>query len=313
MKSLVIPIYKNETNIAALLEAVAGIGEVVGPDFEAVFVVDGSPDRSLDLLREALPRQAFRAQLVALSRNFGSFAAIRMGLSVAQGKYFAVMAADLQEPPTLVQTFFHVLEHEPVDVVVGQRQGRGDPLASRISAQLFWGVYRWLIQPEVPSGGVDVFGCGQAVRDQLLLLNESNSSLVGLLFWLGFRRRVIPYQRLQRRAGKSAWSLRRKWRYMIDSAFAFTDLPITLLLSIGGLGMLVSLVIALAVTVAWLLGLTEVAGYTPLMLTIVFSVSALFFSQGLLGGYIWRTFENTKRRPLFVPMLHEIFGSEGRA
>ena len=111
MKSLVIPIYKNETNIAALLEAVAGIGEVVGPDFEAVFVVDGSPDRSLDLLREALPRQAFRAQLVALSRNFGSFAAIRMGLSVAQGKYFAVMAADLQEPPTLVQTFFHVLEH----------------------------------------------------------------------------------------------------------------------------------------------------------------------------------------------------------
>ena len=86
-----------------------------------------------------------------------------------------------------------------------------------------------------------------------------------------------------------------------------------LLLSIGGLGMLVSLVIALAVTVAWLLGLTDVAGYTPLMLTIVFSVSALFFSQGLLGGYIWRTFENTKRRPLFVPMLHEIFGSEGRA
>src|SRR5262245_49343053 len=103
--SLIIPVYKNEENIDDLLMALGSLQKTLEGSLEVVFVVDGSPDRSYLLLAQALPTSPFPSQLLALSRNFGSFAAIRHGIEVAQGKYCAVMAADLQEPPELVQSF----------------------------------------------------------------------------------------------------------------------------------------------------------------------------------------------------------------
>src|SRR3984957_17042288 len=101
--SVVIPVYKNEKNIPRLIDALGLIGSEIGSDMEVVFVVDGSPDLSYSLLRSAIETVAFPAQLLALSRNFGSFPAIRTGLSAARGEYFGVMAADLQEPPELMK------------------------------------------------------------------------------------------------------------------------------------------------------------------------------------------------------------------
>ena len=105
------------------------------------------------------------------------------------------MAADLQEPGDVVVTFFRRLATGEVDVTVGERVGRADPVAQRRCLGLFWWAYRAFVQPEVPAGGVDVFGCNLEVRDALLSLRESNASLVGLLFWLGFRRETMPYER----------------------------------------------------------------------------------------------------------------------
>src|SRR5262245_48088384 len=212
--SLVIPVYKNEENLAALLPALDGLSAALGGRLEVVFVVDGSPDASWARLREALPGRRFRSQLCLLSRNFGSFAAIRAGLAEARGEHFAVMAADLQEPPELVVEFFRVLENEPFDVAIGVRTGRADPFLTRLSAHAFWGVYRRLVQREMPSGGVDVFACNRAFRDKLLELGEANSSLVGLLLWLGFRRKLVEYRRVERQQGRSAWTLRKKLRYL---------------------------------------------------------------------------------------------------
>ncbi|MCA1684794.1 MAG: glycosyltransferase family 2 protein, partial [Planctomycetia bacterium] len=211
MNSLIIPVYKNEASIPALVGALGELNASLGGDLEVVFVVDGSPDHSASLLRDGLPGAPFRSELVELSRNFGSFAAIRLGLAVARGPYYAVMAADLQEPPELALAFFRCLAGEPVDVVCGHRVGRDDPLTSRLASGLFWGSYRRLVQREIPPGGVDVFACNQAVRDALLKFDETNTSLVGQLFWLGFRRKFVPYQRRPRHGGgKSGWSFRRK-------------------------------------------------------------------------------------------------------
>src|SRR5213593_3770546 len=109
MNSLVIPVYKNEANLDRLLAELVRLGSRVPGEFEVVFVVDGSPDRCLQILRERLPSLSLRTQLLSLSRNFGSFAAIAAGLERARGSSIAVMAADLQEPPELVLRFFEVL------------------------------------------------------------------------------------------------------------------------------------------------------------------------------------------------------------
>jgi glycosyltransferase involved in cell wall biosynthesis len=308
--SLIVPIYKNEETLVALIEVLRRLSADLDGRLEAVFVVDGSPDRSFAILREALGRAGLSAQLICLSRNFGSFAAIRMGLESAHGPFYAVLAADLQEPPELILAFFRALDGGDVDVVVGVRERREDPLLGSLSSRLFWAAYRRFIQPEVPPGGVDVFGCNRMVRDALLRMREANSSLVGLLFWLGFRRRNIPYARQARAAGKSAWTFRRKFRYLLDSCFALTDLPINLMLGVGVLGLFASLVLSAVVFAAWLGGMIQVAGYTPLALLVLNAFMATTLALGVIGSYVWRTYENTKDRPLYVPMIHEVFERE---
>lgn len=298
--SLIIPVYKNEASIPELLAAITALHTHIPDGFEAIFVVDGSPDRSYELLRESLPLLPFDSRLILLSRNFGSFAAIRAGMEAGIGEYFAIMAADLQEPPELVLRMHGELCRGETDVVVGVREGRTEPLMTRLPAELFWGLYRRFVLPELPPGGVDVFGCNRAFRDQLLLLEERHSSLVAQIFWLGFRRKFIGYVRQSRKHGKSAWTLYKKINYLTDSVFAFTDLPIRLLIRGGGLTALASGAFGVLVIFARLFGNIKVPGYTATMVSAIFFEAVNLFALGIVGSYAWRTYENTKSRPLHV-------------
>ncbi|GAB3307736.1 glycosyltransferase family 2 protein [Luteimonas notoginsengisoli] len=305
--SLVIPVYRNAESIADLLAAVDRLGRELGSQLETIFVVDGSPDASYALLHDALPGVVFPSKLVSLSRNFGSFAAIREGLRHARGEYVAVMAADLQEPPELVARFFGVLGQGDVDVVFGIREARDDPWASRLASGVFWGLYRRFVQSEVPPGGVDVFAVNRVFLERLVSFEEANGSLLGLLFWMGGRRRFLPYVRQRRQHGKSAWTFRKKWNYLLDSVFAFTDAPIRLLLLAGVVGLGISAALGLTVLVARLADLVVVPGYAGTMLAVLFFGGLNALGLGLVGNYAWRAYENTKRRPLSIPMLVEDF------
>jgi polyisoprenyl-phosphate glycosyltransferase len=309
-RSLIIPVYRNEESIPDLLEAIGALAIRLNRDFEVVFVVDGSPDGSYALLRENLPLVGFPAQLLLHARNFGSFAAIRSGLAAARGEVLAVMAADLQEPTELMERFFAILEADEVDVVVGTRTTRADPLLARVASSFFWWSYRTFVQPDIPAGGVDVFACTRAFRDELLALGEANTSLVGQIFWLGFRRASIPYERLPRKHGRSAWSLSRKIRYLMDSLFAFSDLPIRLLIAAGGLGIFAAISLAIAVGIARIAGLFHVPGYAMTMATVLFFGSLNAFGLGIIGAYTWRAYENTKARPLAIVRRVIEFGAE---
>jgi glycosyltransferase involved in cell wall biosynthesis len=311
--SLVIPVYRNEASIPELVAAVRGMSDTLGGALEAVFVVDGSPDRSWLALSQALPASGLDAQLLLLSRNFGSFAAIRTGLEAARGDCFAVMAADLQEPPELVLQAFREVAGGELDVVIGTRESRDDPLGSRIASGIFWGLYRRFVLPEMPPGGVDVFACNRAFRDHLLELRESHSSLISMLFWLGFRRKAIGYRRAARKHGKSAWTLRKKFRYLSDSIFAFTDLPNRVLIWIGGLGVAVSVVLGLATIAARMLGVIDVPGYAATILVIVFFAALNLFGLGVVGSYAWRAYENSKMRPLSIVQSRRAFAPAGTA
>lgn len=298
--SVIIPVYKNEGSIERLIDALVEMYQSLNKDMEVVFVVDGSPDKSFELLKIAIEQVDFPAQLLAHSRNFGSFAAIRTGLVAARGEYFGVMAADLQEPPELLVTFFNSLLADECDVAVGTREGRKDPFLSRFASSIFWGIYRRLVVPEMPEGGVDVFGCNRQFRDQLVQLEESHSSLIALIFWLGFRRKLVGYERNERQEGKSAWTLKKKIEYMMDSIFSFTDLPIRLLIKIGSLGSILGVTLAVFVLVAKLVGAIDVPGYAATVLVVLVFGAMNLLGIGLVGTYAWRAYENSKQRPLAV-------------
>jgi glycosyltransferase involved in cell wall biosynthesis len=310
--SVIVPVYRNEATLSRLVERLEGLAEGLDDQLEVVFVVDGSPDGSLILLRRLLSEQRrFSSQLIALSRNFGSFSAIRAGIAAAEGDFIAVMAADLQEPVSLVLDFFKGLAEGEHDVAVGARTARDDPTHDMLPARVFWWLFRRLVQPDIPRGGVDVFGCTRQFARELLRLEESHTSLVGLVYWLGFRRLEVPYARLPRHEGTSGWGYRRKVRYLLDSIFSFTDLPITAIIALGVIGVATSTVWSLVVIVAWAAGRINVPGYTPLMLALFFVTSSILTALGLVGSYVWRTYENSKGRPGVVPMTHERFGAHG--
>lgn len=311
MIALVIPVYKNSGNIEPLLVALSDLNRKLKGSLVVTFVVDGSPDDSFLRLQQALPSAEFRSNLVLLSRNFGSFAAIRAGLAVTNAEQYAVMAADLQEPPELVAAFADCMDKRGAEVVIGRREGRDDPFFSRLMSAGFWSFYRKIVLPQVPPGGVDVFGCTRKVRDQILLLNEQNSSLLGLLFWIGFRREEIGYHRRAREIGKSAWTFRKKLRYLSDSIFSFTDLPIRLLTFVGLFGMLTTIAVAAIVIAARLAGAIAVPGYTATVLLVMFFGTMNCFGIGLIGGYISRTFENSKGRPNFIVSCQQTFPGVG--
>jgi glycosyltransferase involved in cell wall biosynthesis len=292
--SLVIPVYRNAVTIEALVAALEHIAGKVTGGFEVVFVIDGTPDNSRQLIWDALGRTTLQAQIVDHSRNFGSFAAIRTGMQYARGQYIAVMAADLQEPPELALTFFERLGSGDVDVVAGERRTRSDR-GSRNSG-LYWRVYRRFVMPDMPAGGVDMFGCTEAVRDVILTLESVNTSLVAQLFWVGFRRELVPYDRLPRE-GKSGWTLSKKVRYLSDSVFAFTDLPVHFLWGVGAFGVIAAIIIGIVVLIGRIVGFIHLPGYAPTVLVIAFFGSLNMLGLGVMGSYVWRAYESVKGRP----------------
>lgn len=308
--ALVVPIYGNEGSIDDLLHAVEYIAGSVEGSFEAIFVVDGSPDRSYALLREKLPGCTFRAQLASLTRNFGAFPAIRAGLELSRSDLTAVMAADLQEPPELVINFWKQYVQDAYDVAFGVREARNDPMGSKLASTLFWEVYRRLVIKDIPKGGVDIFAVSRDFRERLLRLNEAHSSLLAQLFWLGGKRAFVSYQRRERQHGKSGWTLRKKLRYLSDSVFAFTDLPVRMLTALGLVALVFTALLGVLVVAAKLSGLVAVPGYAGTMLTILFFGALNSLGLGIVGTYAWHAFENTKARPLSILQSVDHFEKE---
>ncbi len=313
MLSLVIPIYKNEENLPRLLDEVEKLSRQLDEGLEVVFVVDGSPDRSLAVLRDRLPAWPVKTQLLELSRNFGSFAAIAAGLRAARGEYVAVLAADLQEPPELILQFHRALRSGEADVVLGYRTRRADPWLSTLLSNVFWSLYRRFVVPDMPRGGIDVFGCTRQVRDQLVALDEVHTNLIALVLWVGFRRKFIPYERRARLEGRSAWTVARKLRYAVDSVFSFTDLPVRALLVLGAAGMIFAVAAGLTVLIGWSLGRVPVLGYTPLALMITFFGGLTALGMGIIGQYVWLSLQNARKRPNFVVRSSQAFEPGGSA
>lgn len=306
--SVIVPVFNNQDSITRLVSVLTEFRLTRMRDLEVVFVIDGSHDQSREILVKELQSGALEAQLIDLSRNFGSFSAIRAGLIAARGDLIAVMAADLQEPISLVEDFFSRLETGRCDIVVGRRLSRNDPFVSSVIARSYWKIYRRLVSSDYPTGGVDSFGCTRKVAEVLNALGEKNTSLVGLLYWIGFRREEVPYDRKRRHSGRSGWTFGRKFRYFSDSVFAFSTLPLKVIQVVGFGGTLSSVLVGLIVVLAWIAGSVSISGYVPIMLAILGSASMILLALGVIGSYVWRTYENSQHRPVVVQRSRRLFG-----
>jgi dolichol-phosphate mannosyltransferase len=299
--SIVVPVYHNGASLPELFALFQELARRNPADeFEFVFVDDGSRDDSFAVL-QALYQRDERVRVIKLARNFGSNAALLAGLDQARGEVVAAIAADLQDPPELIDLML-ARWRQGSKVVLAARQSRGDPLLTRLLANAFYALFRRFAIPSMPRQGFDFFLIDRQVCNHIKAIKESNAYLMGMILWLGFEPAIVYYHRRQRaqRFGRSMWSLTKKLKYFVDAFVAFSYVPVRAasLLGIGlsGLGLLY----ALALLFLRLLVGIPVVGWVSLMAVLLVVSGVQLLMTGILGEYLWRNLDETRRRPRFV-------------
>jgi dolichol-phosphate mannosyltransferase len=299
--SIVVPVYHNAPSLPDLLIELQNVASKnPDDDFEFICVDDGSGDPSFDVLN-ALAKDEPRLRVVKLSRNFGSNPAIMAGLSQAKGDAVAAIAADLQDPPALIHDMIELWRSDH-KVVIAARQDREDPFPTSLLADTFYKLFRRYAIKTMPERGFDFFLIDQQVCTLINDIQENNAYLMGLILWLGFDPYVLHYKRQAReeKYGQSMWTLAKKLKYFVDSFVAFSYFPIRLA---SGLGMLFSwfgLLYAMWVIFARLFLGIEAEGWASMMVVVLITAGIQMLILGIIGEYMWRNLDETRRRPRFI-------------
>lgn len=297
--SIVIPVYYNQDNLYPLYEDMkTKLLEKAEFDYELVFVDDGSKDNSWAVLQD-LAKQDFRVRIYRLSRNFGSHAAILCGLSHCTGDCAVVKAADLQEPTELVLEMCRSWK-KGNNVVLAVRKDRQESAKQTMFANLYYWMTRKMALPNMPQGGFDVYLLDRKVIEVLDRMDEKNSALTGQILWSGFKTDTVYYTRLAREIGTSRWTLKKKIKLVADTLFSFSTLPITIVTMVGFFSFSISVLWALIVLISKLAGNISVSGFTSIFIFQLLSFGVIMMTMGLLGGYLWRVFDASRNRPVYI-------------
>ena len=297
--SVVIPVYFNAESLEELYARLKKIPEShPSLDFEILFVDDGSGDRSYEVVRR-IAAEDERVVALKLSRNFGSFNACLAGLTRASGDCAVIISADLQDPPELIGEMYERWQ-QGTKVVMAVRARREEGFFKVLFARTYYRVFRALVDNAMPRGGFDFVLIDRIVIDNLAAMQEKNTTLMGLILWSGFKREEIPYTRMSRKHGRSRWSLVKKVNYFVDSLLAFTQLPIRLLTLLGVFTCFISFLGIVYILVVSLTGRVSVAGWASVMVVMFFMFSLMMIGMGILGEYVWRGLEESRKRPSFI-------------
>ncbi len=294
--SIVIPVYYNEQNLLPLYKDIKEkIIDIADFEYELIMVDDGSRDNSWGIICE-LAKKDSHIKGVHLSRNFGSHAATLCGLSHASGDCVAVKSADLQEPTELILQMYREWENG-YNVVLAIRGERED---KSIFSELYYWMTRKFALPNMPSHGFDVYLIDKKVTSVLISLDEKNSALTGQILWSGFKSKSLYYTRKRREIGKGRWTFRKKLRLVTDTFFSFSTVPITLITWTGFLSCVGSAIWSVITLISKLTSGIAVEGFTTLFIFQLFSFGIIMLTLGLLGNYIWRSFDASRHRPVYI-------------
>jgi dolichol-phosphate mannosyltransferase len=185
-------------------------------------------------------------------------------------------------------------------VVLACREGREESKAQVGFANLYYWMVRKTSLPTMPQNGFDIYLLDRKVIDVIDILDEKNSAITGQILWSGFKTGIVYYTRKAREIGKSRWTLKKKIRLVSDTLFSFSTLPIRFLEIIGCMSFVVGVVWAIIVLVAKMAGNIPVSGFTTLFIFNLFSFGIIMISMGILGEYLWRTFDASRNRPPYI-------------
>ena len=305
MISIVVPAYNEEDGIALLYERVTNAATAWREDYEIIVIDDGSRDGTLRIL-SALAAEDSRVKVLSFTRNFGHQAAVTAGLVHATGDIVAVIDADLQDPPEELDRFLQKCR-EGYDVVYAIRIKRKEGVIKRAAYHSYYRVLRFLANIDMPLDAGDFCVISRRALDTLNALPERNRFVRGLRTWIGYRQVGLQYERHARAAGTPKYTVRSLVNLALDGVINFSYKPLRIL-ALTGMAVGVFALVAAVVFVIQYITDTTLLGYNPrnapgwtsLILAILSLSGIQLFGMGILGEYLGRVFEETKRRPPYL-------------
>lgn len=299
--SIIVPTYNEAQNLPVFYERLCAVMQRMEIDWEVIIVDDHSSDQTFTRVSE-LGKADPRVRGIRMSRNCGSHTAIVCGLEHAEGDCAMALAADLQDPPETIPALLAEWRKgaQVVWAVRGRREGE------KASALLFARLYYFLMRRfvglrEMPATGADFFLIDRCVMNALLQYRERNISLMALIMWLGFRQRAITYTKEARLHGVSGWTLHKKLKLVVDSVTSFSYTPIRTMSLLGVLFALGGFVFAAVVVICRLAGwVVAGTGYAALMTALLVGFGLIMLMLGIIGEYLWRTFDEARGRPRYI-------------
>ena len=296
--SIVIPVYDEQDNLPILYDRLCRVMESTEPQYEIVFVDDGSQDDSLRLLSD-LANQDPRLVVVELARNFGHQVAISAGIDHARGRGVIIMDADLQDPPEALPRFIEKWR-EGHDVVYAIRTNRKEGWFKRTAYSMFYRLLQRIASIDIPLDAGDFCIMDRRVVDILVSMPERNRFVRGIRSWVGLDQVGLAYDRDARYSGKPKFTLNRLLYLAMDGLISFSYIPLRTISLLGFGVSLVSLLLAIGYTIQKLTrGLTP-PGFATTVVAIFFLAGIQLITIGVIGEYVGRIFEEVKRRPLYI-------------
>lgn len=296
--SVVVPVYNEEEVLPEFHRRLCAVLATLDMNSQLIYVNDGSTDGSPEVIHELDARQV-RVQLVDLSRNFGKEIALTAGLDHADSDAVIVIDADLQDPPELIPELVH---HwlDGYDVVYARRTRRdGEGMVKRATAFLFYRLMQKMSRVAIPADTGDFRLLSRRAVDAIKQLREQHRFMKGLFAWIGYPQKAVPYRRAGRFAGTTKWNYWKLWNFALEGITSFTGGPLKVATYAGLASALGALTYGAYFAVRTLLYGNPVPGYPSLVLIVLFLGGVQLLSIGIIGEYLARMFDESKKRPLY--------------
>ena len=298
--SIIIPFLNEEDNIVSLVTTLSEYFEKEHRfDTEIIFVNDGSTDNSKKILIDQIHKN-YTTKIISFSKNFGSHAALRAGILNASGDYITFMYADLQDPIQLISQLYDKIQSESKEIIWATRNTTNNGFFESSFSKMYSSLMKKYVATTYPDKGFDIVMFSKKVSTVINQNIEANSSIFLQILTLGFTQDFIFYEKQPREKGLSKWTLSKKIKLFIDSFIAFSYAPIRFVTIVGITLFILGIAFSLYLFIRKMLFNDLVSGWTMLISIITIGFGITNISLGIIAEYLWRTFDASRKRPVFI-------------
>lgn len=299
--SIIVPCYNEEEVLPLFYEEVTKVLSTMDVDYEIIYVDDGSKDKTSEVIK-GFANKDTHSKYIIFSRNFGKEAAMYAGLKNSIGDFVVIMDADLQDPPHLLPEMLNDLRNGDYDCIGSRRVTRkGEPKIRSFFARKFYKIINKLSNIEIVDGARDFQMMKRSMTDAVLDMPEVNRFSKGIFSWVGFKKKWLEYENIERKAGETKWNFWKLFKYSMEGIVAFSTKPLSLMFILGIFLCLVAFIAIIVIILRSIFGDYDIGnGWASIVCIVTFIGGLNLFSMGIIGQYLAKTYLETKSRPIYI-------------